>query len=74
MLAVNYSEIRENLNMYMDKITDGFETLVITRKNKKNVVMRSEETYNNLIENNYVLGNKANYDWLTESKTQLEKK
>jgi antitoxin of toxin-antitoxin stability system len=25
------------------------------------------------MENVYVMGNKANYDWLMESKTQLEK-
>ena len=35
--------------------------------------MISEESYNNLIENVYVMGNKANYDWLMESKAQLEK-
>lgn len=34
--------------------------------------MLSEETYNNLMENVYVMGNKANYDWLMESKAQLE--
>ena len=34
--------------------------------------MLSEETYNNLMENIYVMGNKANYDWLMESKAQLE--
>ena len=31
-------------------------------------VMMSEEAYNNLMENVYVMGNKANYDWLIESK------
>jgi len=35
--------------------------------------MLSEETYNNLVENIYVTGNKENYDWLMESKKQLEK-
>ena len=33
--------------------------------------MISEETYNNLMENVYVMGNKSNYDWLMESKEQL---
>lgn len=33
----------------------------------------SEEAYNNLMENIYVVGNKTNYDWLMESKAQLEK-
>ena len=39
----------------------------------KNVVMLSEESYNNLMENAYIMGNKANYDWLMESKAQLER-
>ena len=34
--------------------------------------MMSEEAYNNLMENIHVMGNKANYDWLMESKAQLE--
>ena len=60
------------MKAYMDKVTDDYETMIVTRKNNKNVVMLSEESYNNLIENAYVMGNKANYDWLIESKAQLE--
>lgn len=73
MLAVNYTNFRENMKDYMDKATNDYETMIVTRKNNKNVVMISEETYNNLMENVYVMGNKANYDWLMESKAQLEK-
>ena len=72
MLAINYTNLRDNMKAYMDKVTDDYETMIVTRKNNKNVVMMSEESYNNLIENNYVMGNKANYDWLIESKAQLE--
>ena len=61
------------MKTYMDKVTDDYETMIVTRKDNKNVVMLSEETYNNLMENIYVMGNKANYDWLMESKEQLEK-
>jgi len=32
----------------------------------------SAETYDNLVENAYIIGNKSNYDWLMESKKQLE--
>lgn len=73
MLAVNYTTLRENMKTYMDKVTDDYETMIVTRKDNKNVVMLSEESYNNLMENIYVLGNKNNYDWLMESKTQLER-
>lgn len=73
MLAVNYTTLRDNMKTYMDKVTDDFETMIVTRKNNKNVVMLSEEAYNNLMENVYVMGNKVNYDWLMESKAQLDK-
>ena len=73
MLAVNYTNLRENMKAYMDRITDDYETMIVTRKDNKNVVMLSEESYNNLMENAYIMGNKANYDWLMESKAQLER-
>ena len=73
MLAVNYTNLRENMKTYMDRVSDDFETLMITRKDNRNVVMLSEESYNNLMENAYLMGNKANYDWLMESKAQLDK-
>lgn len=73
MLAVNYTSLRDNMKSYMDKVTDDYETMIVTRKNNKNVVMLSEESYNNLLENIHVMGNKSNYDWLMESKAQLEK-
>lgn len=72
MLAVNYTSLRDNMKNYMDKVTDDYETMIVTRKNNKNVVMISEDAYNNLMENVHVMGNKANYDWLMESKKQLE--
>ena len=56
----------------MDKVSDDYETLIITRKKNRNIVMISEETYNNMLENMHLLGNEANYRWLMESKRQLE--
>ena len=73
MLAVNYTNLRENMKMYMDKVTDDYETMIVTRKDNKNVVMLSEEAYNNIVENIHVMGNKDKYDWLIESMAQLEK-
>lgn len=73
MLAINFTTLRDNMKTYMDKVTDDCESIIVTRKNNKNVVLFSEEAYNNLLENVYIMGNKANYDWLMESKKQLEK-
>jgi len=48
MLAVNYSTIRNNLKEYCDKATDSYETVIVTRKEEKNVVIISLEKYNQL--------------------------
>ena len=60
------------MKTYPDKVTDDFETLLITRKENKNVVVLSEETYNNMLENMYLMSEKANYDRLMESENQYE--
>ena len=72
MLAVNYTDLRGNMKECMDKVSDDFETLIVTRKKNKNIVMISEETYNNMMENMHLIGNEENYKWLMESKRQLE--
>lgn len=72
MIAVNYSQIRKNLKNYLNKITNDYETIIITRKSGKNVVVLSEEAYNNLLENAYLTSSMANYNWLMKSKKQLE--
>ena len=72
MVAVNYSQFREQLKSHMDNVTENFETVIVTRKENKNVVMISEKTYNNMLENMHLMGTKANYDWLMESKAQLQ--
>ena len=72
MIAVNYTGLRENMKTYMDKVCDDYEVLAVTRKENRNVVMMSEEYYNNLLENIYVMGNKANYEWLMKGKSQID--
>ena len=72
MRAVNYTELRNNMKQCMDQVTDDYETLIITRKQNRNVVMISEAAYNNMMENMHLMGSEANYQWLMESKEQLE--
>ena len=48
MLAVNYSTIRNHLKNYCDEATDNGETVIVTRKDEKNVVILSLEKYNQL--------------------------
>jgi antitoxin YefM len=51
MIAANYSNVRENLKSYCDKVNDENETVIITRKDNKNVVLMSQDEYNNMLEN-----------------------
>ena len=48
MLAVNYSTLRNSLKDYCDKATDEQETVIVTRKGEKNVVIISLDEYNRL--------------------------
>lgn len=48
MLAVNYSTIRENLKSYCDRVSNDNETVIITRKDEKNVVIISLNEWNEL--------------------------
>lgn len=48
MLAVNYSTIRNNLKDYCDAASDDYETVIVTRKGEKNVVLMSLEKYNEM--------------------------
>jgi len=72
MLTLDYSQFKENMKLYFDMVTEHSESILIEGKDNKNVVVLSEEIYNNLIENIHVFGNNYNYEWLMESKAQLE--
>ncbi len=48
MLAANYTSVRNNLKEYCDKVYDENETLIVTRKEERNVVMMSLDKYNEM--------------------------
>ncbi|MZQ99448.1 MAG: type II toxin-antitoxin system prevent-host-death family antitoxin [Acidaminobacter sp.] len=72
MLAVSYSTLRNHLKDYCDKVCDDNETVIVTRKDEKNVVIISLEDYNNMMENLFVMSNQKNYERLLESRRQIE--
>ena len=73
MIAVNYSNARDNFKKYCDAAAQDFETIIVTRKQDKNVVIMSEAEYNNLMENLYVRGDREDYRRLLESIDQLKR-
>ena len=72
MIAVNYSNLRNNLKTFFDKVIENYETIIVTRKDDKNIVIISLEEYNNMVENARIMSNKKYYDRLLESKKQIE--
>ena len=70
MLAVNYSTIRKKFKDYCDKVTNEFETVIVTRKDEKNVVIISLEEYNSIMK---ASKNAAYLDMLDRSLEQLAK-
>ncbi len=70
MLAVNYSTIRSNLKDYCDKATDNNETVIVTRKDEKNVVLMSLEQYNEVMK---ALRNTEYLNKIDKSIEQIEK-
>ena len=72
MDAISYSDLRQNLKSYMDKVYDDNDALIITRKDKKNIVLLSVEEYNSLIETSYLLSNEENAAHLRKSIDQYK--
>lgn len=72
MLAVNYSTYRSKLKEYCDRVTDDNETVIVTRKSEKNVVVMSLEEYNNMMESLRILKNPSYFIELFQSLQQLQ--
>ena len=48
MIVINFTTARNRFKDVCDKVTDGAETVFVTRKAEKNVVIISAERYNEL--------------------------
>jgi antitoxin YefM len=67
MDAVSYSDLRQKLKSYLDKVYADNDPIIITRKNNENLVLLSMAEYNSLIETNYLMANEANAKHLLKS-------
>ena len=72
VIATNFSNVRKNFKEVCDRVVQDSDIAIITRKNNENVVLMSQEQYDNLMENCYIRHSKANYEWLIESIKQAE--
>lgn len=71
MTSIQYNTFKKSLKHYLNLVSVSYKPLTIKRKSGNHVVIMSEKTYANLIENNYLRQSKANYDWILQSLKQL---
>jgi antitoxin YefM len=60
MAHVSYSELRNKLASYMDKVCDDHAPLLVTRQNARSVVLMSEDDYEGFMETVHLLKSPAN--------------
>lgn len=72
MNALTYSQARSDLAKTMDKVCDDHSPIIVTRKNRRSVVMISLEDYEALEETAYLLKSPKNVRRLLESVAELE--
>ncbi|CAK8718592.1 antitoxin YefM [Candidatus Electrothrix aarhusensis] len=71
MDSINYSELRANLKTTMDRVSENHEPVIITRKNRSNLVLLSYEDYSAIEETAYLLRSPKNAQRLRESITSF---
>ena len=74
MKAVNYSELRQNLKINLDAVTDGDELLLVHRPKGKSIVMMTLTEFNSMQETYYLNRSKANRQRLEESIENINNK
>jgi antitoxin YefM len=72
MDTITYTHARSHLAETMEKVCDDHALVIITRKNKRSVVMISLEDYQALEETAYLLRSPKNARRLLESMAELE--
>lgn len=60
MIAMNFSNVRNNFKEVCDRVMHDSDIAIITRKNDENVVLMSQAQYDNLMENLHIRESKAN--------------
>jgi len=70
---VNYIDFKSNMKVYLDKVTEEKETIILDRGDGKRTVILSAKEYNSIMETLHLLGFKANARRLFQSIDQINK-
>ena len=72
MRVVNFSEARNNLKFILDQVEDDSDYTVISRRDSKNAIVMSLNTFNSLMETFHLLKTPANAEHLSKSIKQYK--
>jgi antitoxin YefM len=72
MPHVSYTEFRQKLAAYMDKVVESRAPVIVTRQKGSSVVVMSEEEYDGIMETFHLLKSPANARRLSEGIAALE--
>jgi antitoxin YefM len=73
MLTTSYSNFRQDLKSYLDKVNDQHTPLFVSRAKGEDVVVMSKADYDSMEETFYLLKNPKNAMRLMEGIAQFEK-
>ena len=73
MLTTTISDFRSNIKKYLDRVTENFETLIISRGRNRGIVIMSLDEYNSLNATQYELSSKINEQRLDKAIEKLKK-
>ena len=60
MQITTVSDFRKNIKIYLDRVIQNFETLIINRGKDSGIVVMSLEEYNSLMATNHELSSRRN--------------
>jgi antitoxin YefM len=73
MIAVSSSQVRSHFKEICDQVVNDVESVIITRTRGENVVLMSEDEYNNMMENFRIFSNPNTYNKIKSGIDQIEK-
>lgn len=73
MEITTYSNFRQNLKSFLDKVFTNHNPLFVTRSNGEDVVVLSKSDYDSLNETLHLLGNPKNAERLLKGIEEYEK-
>ena len=72
MRAVNYSDLKNNLETYFDKVITDSEPLIFHGTKNESVVVMSLEDYNAIMETHYIMSSPKMVEIIREGETEIQ--